>query len=97
MRNPVRPVEVKALDGYRISLRYSDGTVGEVGLSHLAGRGVFRLWENPANFMGPRVTPHGSIAWGRDVELCPDALYMQITGKSVEELMPDAHDSLVDA
>ena len=97
MHTPIRPVKVNALDGYRIWLSYSDGTVGEVDLSHLAGRGVFRHWENPADFKEPMVTPHGSIAWERDVELCPDALYMQITGKSVEELMPRAQYTLVDA
>ena len=97
MRNPIRPLEVSALDGYRIWLSYSDGTAGEVDLSHLAGRGVFRLWENPADFKEPKVTPYGSIAWGRDVELCPDALYMQITGKTVEELMPRARNTIVDA
>ena len=97
MCNPIRPVEVNALDGYRIWLSYSDGTSGEVDLSHLAGRGVFRLWENSAGFREPKVTPHGSIAWDRDVELCPDALYMRITGKTVEELMPRAQVATVDA
>ena len=97
MRIPVRPVEVNALGGYWIWLSYSDGTTGEVDLSHLAGRGVFRLWENPASFRKPKVTPHGSIAWDGDVELCPDALYMWITGKTVEELMPRAQDATVNA
>lgn len=38
----IRPTEVKAREGYRIWLRYSDGSAGEVDLSHLAGRGVFK-------------------------------------------------------
>ena len=37
----VRPVEVRALEPYRIWLRYDDGAEGEVDLSYLAGDGVF--------------------------------------------------------
>ena len=36
------------------------------------------------------IAPSGGIAWGDDAELCPDALYMRLTGKSVAELMPEA-------
>ena len=31
----VQPVEVRALEGYRIWLRYDDGVEGEVDLSHM--------------------------------------------------------------
>jgi len=43
----LRPTEVTPLPGFRLRLRYTDGTEGEVDLSHLAGRGVFRLWDSP--------------------------------------------------
>ncbi len=32
------------------------------------------------------MSEHGSIAWSDDVELCEDARYMALTGKSAEEL-----------
>ena len=83
-----RPVEVEPRYGYRIWLRYSDGAAGEVDLSHLAGRGVFTAWNDPSCFETVHIMPTGGIAWGEDVELCPDALYMQLTGKSVAEVMP---------
>ena len=38
----IRPTEVESREDYRIWLRYSDGAAGEIDLSHLAGRGVFR-------------------------------------------------------
>ena len=41
-----KPVEVKALANLRIWLRYDDGTEGEVDLSDLALRGVFRAWND---------------------------------------------------
>ena len=86
----VQPIAVEPRDGYRIWIRYSDGAAGEVDLSYLAGRGVFAAWNDPSCFETVRLTPTGGIAWGEDVELCPDALYMQLTGKSVEEVMPGA-------
>ena len=61
-------------------------------MSCLVGQGVFAAWSDPAFHQTARLTPHGSVAWGEDgqVELCADALYLQLTGKSVEESMPGA-------
>ena len=84
----IRPTEVKASEGYRLWLRYSDGSVGEVDLSHLVGIGVFTAWNDPGCFEEVHIAPHGAIAWDDDIELCPDALYLALTGKSVEEAMP---------
>ncbi len=80
----IRPTEVEPRDGYRVWLRYSDGAAGEIDLYYLAGRGVFEAWNDPACFAKVRIAPSGGVAWGEDIELCPDALYMQLTGKSVE-------------
>jgi len=85
----IRPTEVEAREGFRIWLRYADGAAGEVDLSHLAGRGVFEIWNDRACFDAVRIAPDGGIAWGEDAELCPDALYLQLTGKSIEEVMPN--------
>lgn len=82
-----RPTEVEPRDGYRIWIRYSDGAAGLINLSSLVGRGVFAAWRNRAFFKTVRLTENGAVAWGEDIELCPDALYMRLTGKSVEEVM----------
>lgn len=84
----ITAVEVKPRDGYRIWLRYSDGAAGEVDLSDMAGRGVFKVLLDRAVFEKVHVSGHGSIAWSDDIELCEDALYLRLTGKSVEEVMP---------
>ena len=86
----VRPTAVEPRDGYRIWLRYSDGAAGEVDLSHLAGCGVFEAWTDPACFKAVRITEYDAVAWSEELELCPDALYMQLTGKSLAEVMPRA-------
>ena len=85
-----RPTDVEARAGHRLWLRYIDGADGEVDLSHLAGRGVFKLWNSPGYFETVRIAPTGGIAWGDDVELCPDALFLRLTGKSLADVMPAA-------
>ena len=84
----ITAVEVEPRSGYRIWLRYSDGVSGEVDLSDMVGRGVFKVWLDRTFFEKVYVSEHGSIAWSDDIELCADALYMELTGKSAEELFP---------
>ena len=84
-----RPVEVRALEPYRIWLRYDDGIEGELDLSYLAGDGVFSAWEDHSFFSAVRLGPCDSIIWGDDLDLCGDALYLKLTGKTSEELFPE--------
>lgn len=84
-----RLTEVEPRDGYQIWICYSDGAAGVVDLSHLAGRGVFKAWKNLTFFRSVSLTANGAVAWGEDIELCPDALYMRLTNKSIEEVMPE--------
>jgi hypothetical protein len=92
-----KPLEVKALPGYRIWLRYDDGAQGEIDLSDIAGRGVFRALTNPAVFAAVRLGSHGAIEWSPDLDLCPDAMYLRLTGKTVEEAFPGFASTSADA
>lgn len=83
----IRPLEVEPRSGYRIWIRYHDGASGVVDLSHLAGRGVFAAWNDRSFFEDVHIAPHGSIAWRNDLELCPDATYLQLTGVPVEDVL----------
>ena len=86
-----RPTSVKALPNFRIWLRYSDGVEGEVDLSDLAGRGVF-AWNDPIFFQSVRLGTHGAIEWSPDIDICPDSMYLRLTGKSLEALAsPSVH------
>ena len=84
----IQPVEVKARQDYKIWLRYEDGAAGEVDLSHHAGRGVFKAWDTQGFFETVRITDYGSVAWGDsdDLELCPNDLYMRLTGKTLDDI-----------
>jgi len=93
----LKPVEVKPLPGYKLRLKYADGVEGEVDLSGLVGKGVFRLWDDPNAFQNVSIGSSGEIRWGEQVDLCADALYMQLTGKSPEAVFPNLRKAGVDA
>jgi hypothetical protein len=84
-----KPVKVTPLPGYVVRIRYADGVDGEVDLSHLVGKGVFSIWNDPSSFTSVSIGASGEIKWSQEVELCPDSLYLQITGKSPEEVFPN--------
>ncbi len=87
-------VSVKPLPSYRIQVRYSDGMEGEVDLSYLVGKGVFAFWNDHHNFERVFVSESGAVAWNSDIEICPDSIYMKITGKTVEELLLPSRNAL---
>ena len=66
-------------------------------LSHLVGKGVFSLRNNPLAFEQVSIGNSGEIRWSDEIDLCPDALYMEITGKSPEEVFPGLAQVKVDA
>jgi hypothetical protein len=84
----IRPVLVRALPNYRLYLEFSDGSKGEVDLSDLRGDGVFQVWDDPSFFEKVHIGSHREIKWNDEIELCPDSLYLKLTGKTPEELFP---------
>ena len=84
-----RLVEVRALSGYRLYVRFSDGVEGEADLSDLVGKGVFEAWRDTRFFERAQVGPGRQLRWDDEIEVCPDALYMRVTGKRPEEVFPE--------
>ena len=84
---PLRLTAVAPRADSRIWLRFSDGAAGEVDLSPLVGKGVFRAWADPSFFQSVCLED-GVVTWGGELSLCSDALYLQLTGKSVGDIMP---------
>lgn len=85
----LKPVEVKALSDYKIWVKYADGVEGEVDLSYLVGKGVFSVWNDYNVFKKVYIGKSGEIAWGKNIDICPDSIYMKITGKTPEQLFPN--------
>jgi hypothetical protein len=74
-------MEVKARAGYRLWLRFEDGVEGEVDLSELVGKGVFKHWRNEDEFRKVYIDPETyTVAWPGGIDLAPDALHQDIAG-----------------
>ena len=79
-------LEVKVVKDYTLFLRFSDGTTGTADLEHLAGKGVFSKWTDPGFFRSVTIDPESNaLAWGQEIDICPDTLYLQIKGISFED------------
>ena len=66
----------------------TNGVSGIVDLSENVGKGVFVLWRDPLTFDQVRIGSSGELVWGDRIDLCPDALYLKVTGKKPEDIFP---------
>jgi hypothetical protein len=71
---------VEALPGFRLHVRFVDGTEGTVDLAPLVqspGARVFAALVNPSLF-NQVVIEHGAVMWPGEIDLAPDAIYIAI-------------------
>jgi len=80
--------KVRVLQGYRLELEFDDGLRGTADLADLAGKGVFALWNERPAFERVRIGASGELIWSDRVDLCPDSLYLRVTGKRPEDIFP---------
>jgi hypothetical protein len=85
-------IRIKVLPDYRLELTFDDGVNGVVDLSELVGKGVFVFWRDPRAFKQVKIGSFGELVWSDQVDLCPDSLYLKVTGKKPEELFPALRD-----
>lgn len=78
--------KVKVLKGYCLELAFDDGACGVVDLSELVGMGVFASWRDRHVFEQVRIGSFGELVWGDQMDLCPDSLYLKVTGKKPEDV-----------
>jgi hypothetical protein len=77
-----------------LELSFDTGETGVVDLSSFAGRGVFAAWNQLGVFERVTLTDQGAVEWPGEIDLCPDALYLRMTGKKAEELFPSLQNRL---
>jgi hypothetical protein len=85
----MRIITATPLPDFRLKLTFDNTEVGVVDLSSLAGRGVFAAWQQPGVFNQVVVTDDGAVEWPGEIDLCPDALYLTMTGKTLGDVYPD--------
>jgi hypothetical protein len=81
-------VRQKALSDYRIEIEFDDGVRGVVDLSDLVGQGVFSSWNDYENFKKVSIGSLGELVWQDGPDLCPDSLYLKVTGKTPADIFP---------
>jgi hypothetical protein len=72
--------EVTPLAGFRLHVRFNDGTDGHVDMSaliHSTRAGVFAQLADPARFAEAYVE-YGAVTWPGELDLAPDAMYAEI-------------------
>jgi hypothetical protein len=86
VKNIIPKVQVvKPMNDYRLYLEFDDGVKGEVDLSAWIGKGVFSLWNDENNFKKIHITSSKKIEWSEDIDMDPDAFYLQLVNKTFEE------------
>ena len=81
-------VDVKVIKNYKLKLTFNDGVSGIIDLSDLVAEGVFSVWEDKQLFRNVKIGTAGELIWDGCVELCPDALYLKVTGKEPDDIFP---------
>lgn len=90
-------ITAEPLEHFRVFLRFDNEESGTVDLSDLVGLGVFQAWLEGDVFGKLSISPTGALEWPGEIDLCPDSLYMQMTGKSAKEVFPALQTVLVNA
>lgn len=85
----VQLIEVEPRPHFRLWLRYSDGVEGEVDVSDMACLPIFRRWHEDVPFAAVGVMPGNLLVWNDDMDMCGDALYLELTGKQPEDIFPN--------
>lgn len=79
-------LSVQPTEKYKLRLRYNDGIEATADISYLAGRGIFRQWDENDLFFQVKIDPEtNAIVWNDDLDLDPDNLYLQIRNLTFEQ------------
>jgi hypothetical protein len=83
---------VKPLENFCLHVKFSDGVEGIVDLSEFAGKGVFALWNDYTQFENVSFGSSGEVSWNEDVDMDGLGIYLKLTGKKPEEVLPKLHE-----
>ena len=93
-----RIVSVQPQSGHKLKLRFSDGVEGVVDLSAEVGKGVFAAWSDAHHFASVKTAHNGrALEWPGEIDLCADALYLEVTGQQLEDIFPHWQPALAHA
>jgi hypothetical protein len=79
-RAPWRVAKAEALPGFRLPVRFNDGTTGIVEMANFINSdeaGVFAAFRDEGLFRQVRLTL-GAVTWPGGLDLAPDAMHREI-------------------
>jgi hypothetical protein len=91
----VKITKVSVIKNYHLEVVFDDGVCGVIDLSDLVGKGVFTLWSDPHIFEQVQIGSFGELVWLDKIDLCPDSLYLKVTGKKPEDVFPTLRCELI--
>ena len=85
----IRIAQAVATEGLKLKLTFENGVSGTVDFSELAKSTLFAPLTNDEFFKSVSIVRDGrALAWGEELEICADSLFLRITGKKPEEIFP---------
>ena len=94
-----KPVAVEPREGFRIWLRFNDGLEGELDVSDLQGKEMFKALDDRAFFEGVHINEFSrTVSWGctdscgfpdsciTSLDITPEICYVQLLGFTLDEI-----------
>lgn len=75
----------EVLPNYKLNLEFADGVTGEIDLSEIVGKGMFSFWKDEENFKNYVINDMNKLEWKNNIDMDPDAFYLQLINKTFEE------------
>ncbi len=73
---------------YKIFVKFNDRTEGTYDLSQLAGKGVFKVWDEDEIFFQVYINPEsGAITWPGELDIDIITVYCAIKNIAVDEYL----------
>ena len=83
----IRIAQAVATEGLELELTFENGVSGTVDFSELAKSTLFGPLTNDEFFRSVSIIRDGrALAWGEELEICADSLFLRITGKHPEDI-----------
>ncbi len=74
---------------YKLFVEFEDGIKGIIDLQKWKGRGEFDIWNDEENFKQFTITADKKIKWNENIDMDPDAFYLQLIKKTFQEYASD--------
>lgn len=79
---------IQPLDKYHLFVAFDDGTSCNISLNNLAGKGVFKVWDEGDTFFKVYIHPVSkAITWNEDIDIDTLQVYCTLKNITIEEFI----------